>query len=122
MFNKRGSSGIKLLIFLIIIAYAGFVGYQYISNAILVKEVKKYFIEKINFFTPIKDWDGTMSKVIDGLLIEKKIDRNTFQCAYELKNKERVVAIDVSYARTIDWIFKKEVKEYNLKFSFELYN
>jgi hypothetical protein len=122
MINKKGSSGIKVLILLLIVAYAGFVGYQYISNAILVKEVKKYFTEKINYFTPVKDWDGTMNKVIDGVLIEKKIDRDTFQCSYELKDSDRVIALDISYLRTIDWIFKKEVKEYHLNFSFELHN
>ena len=119
MFNNKGSSGFKLLIMLLIVAYAGFVGYQYISNAILVKEVKKYFIETINYYTPIKNWNETMNKVIDGIIKEKKIDRDTFQCEYELKDN-RVLAIDIAYSRTIDWLFKKEVKEYRLSFSFEL--
>ena len=122
MFNKKGSSGIKLLIMLIIVAYAGYVGYQYINNAILVKEVKKYFTETINYYTPIKDWDGVMNRVIDGVIKSKKLNRDTFQCAYELKDSDRVIALDISYSRTIDWIFKKETKEYRLKFSFELYN
>ena len=121
MFNEKGSSGTKLIIIFRILGYAGFVGYQYISNAILVKEVKKYFTETINYYSPVKDWNATMNTVVDGVIKEKKLDRDTFQCAYELKNDNKVIALDISYTRTINWLYKKEVKEYRLKFSFELY-
>ncbi len=120
--NKKGAhSGIKLLIIFILIAYAGYVGYQFISNSILLKETKKFYRERIMLLSPIKDWDGRMTQFTNEWLTKKKFkDENNFQVAYDIKDN-KVVEIEVSFIKTIDWLFKKEPKKYHIVFTINLY-
>ncbi len=121
MKRKGAHSGIKLLIIFIIIAYAGYVGYQYISNSILLKETKKFYKERILLLSPIKDWDGRMTQFTNEWLAKKRFkDEDNFQVAYDIK-ENKFVEIEVSFEKTIDWLFKKEKKKYHIIFKVNLY-
>ncbi len=121
MNSKGANSGIKLLIILLIIAYAGFVGYQYISNTILLKETKKFYRERIMLLSPIKNWDARMEQFTNEWLAKKRFkEDDNFQVAYDIK-ENKVVEIEVSFNKTIDWLFKKEKKTYHIVFSVNLY-
>jgi len=115
MFNKNGKSNILTVLFiLLILAYAGYIIYQYANNSVLEKQVETHFSEGLRYARPVKDVDGTLRKLIDNLLESKDIDEDNFECIYTVEDGGSAVNLDIKYKKNIDWIFQKTEKEYHI--------
>lgn len=120
--RQRGFSALRLLVLIVVLAYVAFVGFQLVSAKVLEKETLKHFRERVLLYYPFPDnaWEEKLSVITDDWVAKKNLDPETFQCLYAVKENGTVVDLELVYTRQINWLFKKEVKKYDLKTSFTL--
>ena len=120
--RQRGFSALRLLVLIVVFAYVAFVGFQLVSAKVLEKETLKHFREMVLFYYPFPDdaWEEKLSTITDYWVAKKNLDPENFQCLYEVKENGTVIDLELIYDRQINWLFKKEIKKYDLKASFTL--